>query len=192
MDDFSEEKLVRLSQQGNVEAFSALALRYHERIYRTVLALTKNHLDADDLSQETFMKAFKSLKGFKWDSGFYTWLYRIAVNLTLNFLKKKGRERRKANTMASSSEQKINPSQSVFAPEAFVLKTELRTKLKEAIESLPLAYRTAFFLVEYEGLLHREAAVVLNCSEKTVSWRLFKARKMLQRKLRPYLERGKP
>ena len=88
MDDLSEDRLVRLSKQGDVEAFMALALRHQERIYNTILGLTKNHLDADDLTQETFMKAFKSLNGFKQDSSFFTWLYKIAVNLTLNFLKK--------------------------------------------------------------------------------------------------------
>lgn len=191
MDDLSEGHLVSLSKQGDVEAFTALALRYQERIYNTILGLTKNHLDADDLSQETFMKAFKSLKGFKQDSSFYTWLYKIAVNLTLNFLKKSGRERKKTDSMAYDFRQKINPAKAILSPENFSLKLELRTKLHEAMDELPLAYRISFFLVEVEGLRHKEAAIVLNCSENTISWRLHKARKMLQGKLKPYLERGK-
>jgi len=191
MDDLSEDHLVRLSKQGDVEAFMALALRYQERVYNTILGLTKNHLDADDLSQETFMKAFQSLKGFKHDSSFYTWMYKIAVNLTLNFLKKSGRERKKTDSLMFNCEQKLNPAKNISSPEDFSLKLELRTKLKQAIDNLPPAYRIAFFLVELEGMLHKEAATVLNCSENTISWRLHKARKMLQGKLRPYLERGK-
>jgi len=191
MDDLSEDRLVRLSKQGDVEAFMALALRYQERIYNTTLGLTKNHLDADDLSQETFMKAFKSLKGFKQDSSFFTWLYKIAVNLTLNFLKKSGRERKKADSLMFNYEQKLNPVKNISSPEDFSLKLELRTKLKQAMDDLPPAYRVAFFLVEVEGMLHKEAALILNCSENTISWRLHKARKMLQGKLKPYLERGK-
>jgi len=191
MDDLSEDHLVRLSKQGDVEAFMALALRYQERVYNTILGLTKNHLDADDLSQETFMKAFQSLKGFKHDSSFYTWMYKIAINLTLNFLKKSGRERKKTDSLMFNCEQKLNPAKNISSPENVSLKHELRTKLKQAIDNLPPAYRIAFFLVELEGMLHKEAATVLNCSENTISWRLHKARKMLQGKLRPYLERGK-
>ena len=191
MDDLSEAHLVSLSKQGDEEAFTELALRYQERIYNTILGLTRNHLDADDLSQETFMKAFQSLKGFKQDASFYTWVYKIAVNLALNFLKKSGRERKKTDSLMFNYEQKLNPAKNISSPEDFSLKLELRTKLKQAMNELPLAYRVAFFLVEFEGMLHKEAATVLNCSENTISWRLHKARKMLQGKLKPYLERGK-
>ena len=192
MDDLSEDQLVRLSKQGNVEAFTELARRYQERIYHTILGLTENHLDADDLSQETFMKAFRALEGFKQDSSFYTWLYKIAINLTLNFLKKTGNSRKNTNTIGHSYEQHINPAKAVSSPEAHSLKLELRTKLNQAISALSLPYRAAFVLVELEGLPHKEAASVFKCSENTVSWRLHKARKMLQKKLKPYLERGMP
>jgi RNA polymerase sigma-70 factor (ECF subfamily) len=139
------------------------------------------------------MKAFQSLKGFKHDSSFYTWMYKIAINLTLNFLKKAGRERKKTDSLIFNYEyeQKLNPAKNISSPEDFSLKLELRTKLKQAIDDLPPAYRVAFLLVEFEGMLHKEAATVLNCSENTISWRLHKARKMLQGKLKPYLERGK-
>lgn len=191
MDEISEDQLVRLSQAGDVEAFAVLVSRFQERIYNTVLGLTRNHLDADDLSQETFMKAFKSLKGFKQDSGFYTWLYKIAVNLTLNFLKKSGRHRKKANSLMHNYEQAINSSGASATPEDYSMRIELKERLKHAIDGLPLAYRAAFFLVEVEGLRHKDAALVLNCSENTISWRLHKARKWLQVKLTPYLEGGK-
>lgn len=88
MDDIPEDQLVRLAQQEDVEAFTELARLYQGRIYNLILGLTKNHCDADDLSQETFMTAYKSLRKFKQDSSFYTWLYRIAVNRTLNYFKR--------------------------------------------------------------------------------------------------------
>ena len=86
---FSDEQLVEQAKQGNAEAFTELARRSQQKIHQVILALTGNLQDADDLAQETFMQAFKSLKGFKQKSSFSTWLYRIAINLTLNFLKKK-------------------------------------------------------------------------------------------------------
>ena len=87
MGDYSDEHLVELAKQNNSEAFSELVCRYQERIYNTVLALTGNKQDADDLAQEAFLRAYKSLKHFKQNSSFYTWLYRIAVNSTFGTVK---------------------------------------------------------------------------------------------------------
>jgi len=95
MDELSEDQLLQQAVQKDVEAFTELASRYQGRIYNLILGMTKNHLDADDLAQETFLLAFKSMNKFKQDSSFYTWLYRIAVNQTLNYFKKSKRETRK-------------------------------------------------------------------------------------------------
>ena len=81
MEDLSEDRLIAMAKTGEVEAFSELIRRHQEKVYRMILSLTRSSLDADDLTQETFLQAFKSLKGFKQQAGFYTWLYRIAVNL---------------------------------------------------------------------------------------------------------------
>ena len=93
MDESSDEQLVERAQGGRMDAFAELAQRYQQRIYHTIFGFTKNHLDADDLTQETFMAAFKSLDGFRGESSFFTWIYRIAVNRTLNHLKKQRREK---------------------------------------------------------------------------------------------------
>ncbi|MGD2294641.1 MAG: sigma-70 family RNA polymerase sigma factor [Candidatus Aminicenantes bacterium] len=190
MDDLSEDQFVRQAKEGDVEAFAVLSRRYQERIFRTILGLTKNHLDADDLAQETFMVAFKSLQKFKQNSSFYTWLYRIAVNRTLNFLKRARREKKKTEMAMRDFSGEEWSAKTVSPPEQNSLSLELRAKIKKAVDSLPLSYRAAFLLVEFEGMLHKEAAYVLECSENTVAWRLHKARKILQTKLRPYLERG--
>ena len=190
MEDFSDEELVRVSQRGDLEAFTILARRYQEKIYRTILAMTKNHLDADDLAQDTFLQAYKSLKGFKLKSSFYTWIYRIAMNLTLNHLKKSGWEKNRAEVELETYSPDTRSPREVSAAERDSMKKEFRRKLKEALDSLPAPYKTSFVLIEFQGMSHKQASLVLRCSENTVSWRIHKARKMLQSKLKPYFERG--
>lgn len=182
--------LVQRAKKGDFDAFAELAGRYQRKVFQTVFALTNDHQDADDLSQETFMKAYQALRSFKQQSSFYTWLYRIAINLTLNSLKKKRGEGRRSEIFSESQIPDDFSCLSFPSPEKNSLQTELRSKLREAIESLPLPYKAAFILVEFQDLPHRQAARVLKCSENTVSWRMHRARKILQAKLRPYLEGG--
>jgi RNA polymerase sigma-70 factor (ECF subfamily) len=187
MADFADDHLVKLAKQGDVDAFTELVRRFQEKIYHTILTLTRNQQDAYDIAQETFMHAYKSLRNFKQRSTFYTWIYRIAVNLTLNFLKKRKRyEKREIHVEDYSLDVKSGAS--ILSPEGHSMKKELSIKLKEAIDSLPLAYKVSFVLVVSQGLTHTQAANILRCSENTISWRMHKARKMLQQKLRQYLE----
>ena len=93
MNEPTDLDLVDLAKAGDIEAFTRLARRYQKRIYRTVLSMVRNHEDADDLAQDAFLQAFKSIDKFKKESGFYTWIYRIAVNVTLNHLKKRAKEK---------------------------------------------------------------------------------------------------
>ena len=187
MKELSDDNLVELAKQGDVEAFTVLIHRYQERIYHTVFALTRNHLDADDLAQEVFLRAFKSLRGFKQNASFYTWIYRIAVNLSLNFLKKKKKEESK-EVFINDFSRDGRVKSSTHSPEKDSIKRELGGKLKEAINSLPLSYRASFVLVVFQGMTHAQAGRILSCSENTVSWKMHKARKMLQKKLLPYLK----
>lgn len=187
MADFADDHLVRLAKQGDVDAFTELVRRFQEKIYHTILTLTRNQQDAYDLAQETFMHAYKSLRNFKQRSTFYTWIYRIAVNLTLNFLKKrKSEEKREIHVEDYSLD--LKSAASTLSPEGHSIKKELSEKLKEAIDSLPLTYKVSFVLVVSQGLTHTQAANALRCSENTISWRMHKARKMLQQRLGPYLE----
>lgn len=190
MEELADEDLVTLAKKGEMNAFTLLSQRYNERIYRTLLAMTKNHEDADDLAQETFLQAYRSLRNFKQKSSFYTWVYRIAVNLTLNFLRKHEKEKYQEELSPEQPQTDGNYDLDGLSPEKRSLKKELRRKLDEAIGSLPLAYRTSFILVEFQDMSHDQAARILKCSENTISWRLHKARKMLQTKLLPYMERG--
>jgi RNA polymerase sigma-70 factor (ECF subfamily) len=114
-------------------------------------------------------------------------VYRIAVNLTLNFLKKRSREKGREDFEDTASIFD-RAEYAALSPEGDSLKSELKEKLKEAIETIPLAYKAAFNLVVLQGMSHGRAAEILGCSENTVSWRMHKARKMLQARLKPYLE----
>jgi RNA polymerase sigma-70 factor, ECF subfamily len=183
---FADDALVERAQAGDVEAFTELAGRIQEKVYHTILGLTRNPEDAGDLTQETFMYAYRSLKSFKRQSSFYTWVYRIAVNLTLNFLKKKGREKG-TESFEDRAAVLDAPGYQALSPEGDSLNRELKDKIDEAVAALPLPYRAAFNLVVFQGMSHGRAAKILGCSENTVSWRMHKARKKLQAGLGPYM-----
>jgi RNA polymerase sigma-70 factor (ECF subfamily) len=184
MTSISDDGLVDRAKQGDLDAYSELVRRHRERLYRTIFRFTRDHGDTDDLAQETFLQAYREIDRFRENSGFYTWLYRIAVNLSLNFLKRKKREMGRREFDERSVADRQAPG---FSPEAVSLSRELHDRVNDAVDSLPLPYKTSFILVVYEGMSHGQAARVLGCSENTVSWRLHKARKMLQAKLRPVL-----
>ncbi len=186
MQDAANDGLVERAKSGQMEAYVELVRRIQEKIYHTIFGMTRNHEDADDLTQETFMYAYKALGSFKLKSSFYTWAYRIAVNLTLNHLKKKGREKGRED-FEDGAAVFDRTEYAALSPEGDSLKKELKEKLEEAIEKLPPAYKAAFNLVVLQGMSHAEAAKLLGCTESTVSWRMHKARKMLQARLQPYL-----
>jgi RNA polymerase sigma-70 factor (ECF subfamily) len=185
MDDEGEDRLVRRAQDGDLDAYTVLVRRYRERIYQTIFRFTRNHDDTDDLAQETFLRAFQQLRRFRRRSGFYTWIYRIALNLSFNHLKKRKKEmgRQEFASRVPGLEKATQAD-----PEAISGARELRSRLVGAVDSLPLPFRSAFSLVVFQGLTHGQAARVLGCSENTVSWRMHKARKILQAELRPFLK----
>jgi RNA polymerase sigma-70 factor (ECF subfamily) len=185
MDDAEEEKLVERAASGDPEASGELVRRYRDRIYRTIHRFTRNQSDTDDLFQETFLLAFKNLGRFARKSGFYTWIYRIAVNQCLNFLKEKEKEMSRA-AFAGRKIEELGPGPG--SSESTVASQEFRDRLSAAIDSLPLPFKATFNLVVFQEMTHARAARVLGCSEKTVSWRMHKVRKMLKAKLRPHLD----
>ena len=132
-----EGDLVRRAQRGDMDAYDELVRRYQERIYATIYHMTSNHEDANDLAQETFIKAYHALKSFKGGSSFYTWVYRIAVNKTINFLKQ-----RKNKTHMSLNDLDFNAEHdpdlvalvSDKTPRRAVNLSELQEKLNEALQ----------------------------------------------------------
>jgi RNA polymerase sigma-70 factor (ECF subfamily) len=191
MDERPDDVLVEQARRGRVEAFSELARRHQKRIYRLIYGMTGNHSDTDDLTQEVFLTAFKSIPGFRGTAGFYTWIYRIAVNRTLNFLRTRGRDQQRAeyhDDLLCGEEAAAGLS----SPELSSVRNELRGRIAEAVDSLPPRFKTSFLLVADQGMSHADAARVLGCSENTISWRMHKARKLLQAKLKPYLDEVGP
>ncbi len=182
----TEESLVDAAKRGDLDAFTELVRRTQERIHAVIYGMTRDRQDADDLTQETFLSAYRALPGFGGRSSFSTWAHRIAVNLTLNHLKKKGREKGRAEldeNAALPEDRAAGPA----APESETERARLQEKIERAIADLPPGYRAAFTLVELQGMSHAEAAEVLGCAENTVSWRIHKARKALRERLKDEL-----
>lgn len=189
MDERPDDVLVQEARQGRTEAFAELVRRHQQKVYRIIYSMTRNASDTDDLAQEAFLAAYRFLPAFNMNARFSTWLYRISVNTTLSFLKKRGREKNRAEFR----EDLIDAERSTGAPDSPEEKSvlhDLSARIEEAVEALPSHFRASFLLVASQGLSHAEAAQVLGCSENTVSWRLHKARKMLRVRLEPFLGRS--
>ena len=185
-----DETLVARVQRGEAAAFDVLVERYKERLYATVYHMTSNHEDANDLVQETFIKAYKSLKGFRGRSSFYTWVYRIAVNRTINFLKRR-RNRNQFSLDDVDSGIQTNPDfvelMSHVTPRREVGLNELHQRLNEALQKLSEPHRAVVTMHDIQGMTHADIAKVMKCSEGTVRSRLFYARQQLQALLSDYL-----
>ena len=190
-EDVDDLTLVRLAQKEDMRAYDALVRRYQERIYATVYHMTSNHEDANDLTQETFIKAFRALKSFKGDSSFYTWIYRIAVNKTINFLKqRKNRVQMSLNDMDFNAENDpdLVALVSEKTPRRDLSLSELQEKLNAALLKLSEHHRMVVTLHDIQGLSHDEIGKIMDCNVGTVRSRLFYARQQLQAHLSDYLK----
>ena len=183
--------MVRRAQKGDLAAYDELVRRYQQRIYATVYHMTSNHEDANDLAQEAFIKAYHALKTFKGGSSFYTWVYRIAVNKTLNFLKqRKSRTAMSLNDLDFSAENDpdLVALISEKTPRRDAVLGELQQKLNEAMQQLSEPHRMVVTLHDVQGLAHEEIAEIMECNVGTVRSRLFYARQQLQGYLVDYLK----
>ena len=186
-----EEELVRKARHGDLGAYDALVRRYQDRIYGTIYHMTSNHEDANDLAQESFIKAFHALKSFKGGSSFYTWLYRIAVNKTINHLKqRKNRIHLSLNDLDFNTEHDpdLVALISEKTPHRDVNLSELQEKLNAAMIKLSEPHRLVVVLHDVQGMSHEEIAKIMDCNIGTVRSRLFYARQQLQALLSDYLK----
>ena len=176
----------RLSD-GDNGAFSEVVGQYSRRVYALCYRILRDEEEARDITQEVFVKVYTKRRSFGGKSEIYTWIYRIAVNASLTYLKKKGRE--KGRAAFDENAAVVGPvAGAPSSPEGSSALSELKGRVDEAVGSLPAHFRASFALVAGEGLSHRDAARVLGCSENTVAWRMHKARKLLRARLRPFLE----
>ena len=187
----SDFTLVRKSQSGDLHAYDELVLKYQQRIYATLYHMTSNHEDASDLTQETFIKAFDALKSFKGDSSFFTWIYRIAVNKTINFLKQK---KNKFHKSLNDVDVNVENDPDLVAlisdntPRKQANIGELHEKLNEAMLKLSDVHRLVVTMHDIQGLPHEEIGKVLGCNTGTVRSRLFYARQQLQAHLSEFIK----
>jgi RNA polymerase sigma-70 factor (ECF subfamily) len=184
----AEDALVRASLAGQLEAYDELVRRYQQRVYTTIYNMTSNHEDANDLVQEAFIRGFQALGSFKGDSSFYTWVYRIAVNKTLNFLKsRKNKPGLSLNDLDAENDPDLVALVSENTPRRDMALSELQEKLNEALQKLSEPHRIVVVMHDVQGLPHEEIARLLDCNIGTVRSRLFYARQQLQTYLSSYL-----
>jgi RNA polymerase sigma-70 factor (ECF subfamily) len=174
-DDRSDLELVRQFQSGDESAFNQLVLRYQERIYWIARRFLTDHEGADDVTQEVFVKAYESLKEFRGDSSLFTWLYRIAVNLALNALR-----RRKVREFFHIDEILDAIDSEAEQPDVTLERREERSLIEQAIEQLPKKQKAVFLLRYYEEMPYDEIAKVLNTSVGGLKANYFHAVKKIQ------------
>jgi RNA polymerase sigma-70 factor, ECF subfamily len=184
-----DEQLVARAQRGDRGAFDVLVRRYQHRIVQLVERLV-GEADALDVAQEAFIKAYRALGGFRGQSAFYTWLYRVAINTAKNFLV--ARRRRPAAQDIDVSEAELfghtGQMSDVDTPEALALSAEIRDTVSRAIARLPEDLRQAITLRELDGLSYEEIAEVMACPIGTVRSRIFRARAAIDEVLQPLLK----
>ena len=175
--------LVARAQNGDTTAFDELVVKHSSKLYGLVYHMTSNHEDTNDLLQDIFAKAYRSLKRFRGKSSFYTWIYSISVNMTLNFLKK--RKRRQAMSLDDidngiQNDKEFIEMTSKSDPIREVGIHELQKRLNEAMQRLSDDHRAVVTMYDIQGMPHKEISKILGVSEGTVRSRLFYAHRQLQ------------
>lgn len=184
-----DELLVARAQKGDRRAFDLLIRKYQYRIVQLVERMVGDG-DAPDVAQESFIKAWRALKGFRGQSAFYTWLYRIAINTSKNHLVARKRRPTDQDIDVADAEQFGHTEQmsDVATPEALLLSDEINQKVSQAIQTLPEDLRQAITLRELEGLSYEEIAEAMDCPIGTVRSRIFRAREAIDGVLLPLLK----
>jgi RNA polymerase sigma-70 factor (ECF subfamily) len=185
----TDRELVERVKQGEKKAFDVLVQKYQFKIIKLVSRYVHDPSESMDVAQEAFIKAYRALPGFRGDSAFYTWLYRIAINTAKNHLVAMGRRPPSSDIDSQDAEQYAGDSllKEIATPERLLLKDEIEQVVFKAIEDLPEDLRTAITLRELEGLSYEEIAQSMGCPIGTVRSRIFRAREAIDTKLRPLL-----
>ena len=184
--------LVRRAKKGDYRAFDLLVLKYQSRIISIAFKFVKEIQLAEDISQEAFIKAYRSIDSFREESAFYTWLYRITANTAKNYLVSKGRRKE-----SSISEMSISENEDFFelptndSPEQILMAQSLKDTIHDALSNLPEDTRTALSLREFEGLNYEEIAEIMNCPVGTVRSRIFRGREALENLISPITNKFK-
>ena len=184
--------LVRRVQSGDKRAFDVLVLRYQGKVLKLVMRYVRDAMEAEDVAQEAFIKAYRALPGFRGDSAFYTWLYRIVINTAKNTLVSAKRRPLDDNLDSPDSEQSglLSRLTDGETPEQLLLSDEIRRTVEAVMSELPEELRTAIVLRELDGLSYEEIASAVDCPVGTVRSRIFRAREAIDKTLRPIFSGG--
>ena len=189
LNDLDEQELVVRAQNGDTEAFNPLVRKYQQKIYNLIYRKVRDRETAKDLCQEVFLKAWQALPNFKGQSVFHSWLYQIAVNRSIDFLRKQNRQHVIGfEELPQNADDTLQMAEAQPSPCVLLERKELEHIIRKAIHRLPLSQRNALCLRYWEGLPIKEIASRLGKSENTVKTYLHHARRKLQRLLLPYLQ----
>jgi RNA polymerase sigma-70 factor (ECF subfamily) len=179
-----DEELVKLARGGDSNAFEVLAERHQQKAYHIAFGFARDREEAKDLSQDAFLKAFMNLKNFDGRSSFYTWFYRILVNVCLDHKRRRSsRTNEEFNESVENQVEPSHPSALAATPDKVVMASQLSNKVGVALEALPAKQRTAFILKNQQGLSIKEIAEVMDTAEGTVKVHLHRAVKALRETL---------
>jgi RNA polymerase sigma-70 factor, ECF subfamily len=186
----ADQQLVERVQKGDKRAFDVLVLKYQHRIYSLVTRFIRDPDEVQDVVQEAFIKAYRALPGFRGESAFFTWLYRIAINTAKNYLVSRARRPPGADVDIEDAEylESAGALRDLAGPENQLMTEQLRAVIDKAIRALPEDLRTALTLREFEGLSYEEIAEVMRCPVGTVRSRIFRAREAVDHEILPLIE----
>lgn len=189
VDDDLDRALVARVQKGEKPAFDLLVRKYQSRVIALVYRIIPDRMEAQDVAQEAFIRAYRAIGSFRGDSAFYTWLYRIALNAARNQLAARKRRPPGSDVDVSDAEHYAEGDllRSGDTPEGEVLRAELEQTVHATIAALPLELRTAFMLREFDGLSYEDIAIVMDCPVGTVRSRIFRAREEIDNRIQPLL-----
>ncbi|MBV1871851.1 MAG: RNA polymerase sigma factor RpoE [Gammaproteobacteria bacterium] len=187
----TDRALVVRVQQGDKRAFDMLVLKYQHKVLTVVGRYISDHSEAQDVTQEAFIKAYRALPKFRGDSAFYTWIYRIAINTAKNHLVSRGRRPPESDIDVADGElfETGQRLRDVNSPEAQLLTDEIQRTVHQALDELSEDLRAAITLREFEGLSYEEIAEILACPVGTVRSRIFRAREAIDEKLKPLVDK---
>ena len=188
LEDIDDREFVERVQNGDTEAFNPLVLKYQEKIYNLIYLRVHDRETARDLCQDVFLKAFQALPRFRWDSAFYSWLYQIAINCSVDFLRKRNRRRALMfEALPVDADSELPMTQTRPSPAEILENEELGRIIRQAIRRLSPGQRRVFRLRYRRELPIKEIAIRLNRSEGTIKTHLYHAHRRLRSMLLPYL-----
>ncbi|MGL5337007.1 MAG: RNA polymerase sigma factor RpoE [Enterovibrio sp.] len=189
-EQLTDQALIERAQNGDKQAFNFLVIKYQNKVCNLISRYVNNSGDVPDVAQEAFIKAYRALSGFRGESAFYTWLYRIAVNTAKNYLVAQGRRPPAYDIDADEAENYENSGalKEISNPENLLLSDQLKQAVFAAINTLPEDLKTAIILREIDGLSYEEIAEVMECPVGTVRSRIFRAREAVDKLVQPLIK----